>query len=93
MKLKIEIEPNPDKKPAWPKDAVFEYDRFGTKIMTWPRREMWVKDCVTGKILRKEFAKPFRRGKENFYYLENGTPAPADDFSDNLIPSRWDEDN
>jgi len=93
MKLKIEIEPNPDKDPSWPENAVFEYDRFGTKIMTWPRNELWVKECVTGKIIRKEFVRVFRRDKENFYYLERGTPAPTDDFAENLIPSRWDEDN
>ena len=60
--------------------------------MTWPRNEVWVKECLQGKIIRKEFSVAFRRDKENFYYLEKGASEPANDSSDNLIPSRWDED-
>lgn len=93
MKLKIEFEPNPDKKQEWPEYCMFEYDGFGTKIMVWPRRELWVKECLSGKIIRKEFTKIFRRDKKNFYYLEKGATPPGDDFAENLIPSRWDEDN
>ncbi len=92
MKLKTELEPNPGKGPDWPVDAVFEFDRYGSKIMIWPRQEIWVKECVSGKIIRKEFAIPFRRDKENFYYLERGAAPPAEDFSSSLIPSKWDEE-
>jgi len=92
MKLPVETEPNPDKKPNWPEDAVFDYDGWGTKIMVWPRRELWVKECINGKVIRKELAKVFRRDKQNFYYLEKGVKPPADDFAESLIPSRWDED-
>ena len=95
MKLKVEVEvkekPEPQAESIWPADAIFEYDGWGTKIMIHPRRELWVKECTKGKIIRKENSIPFRRDKENFYYIERGTVPPADDWAESLIPSKWDE--
>jgi len=93
MKLPIETEPDPEKEVDWPKDAVFEYDRFGGKIMVWPGQGVWVKDCVTGKPVLKENTKSFRQGKDKFYYLTKGSVPPASDLADDLIPSKWDEDS
>jgi len=93
MKLKTEVEPDPEEKPDWPAGSVFEYDRFGAKILAGSRKDIWVKECIKGEIIRKEFAKVFRMDKENFYYLKKDAIPPGDDFSDNLIPSNWDEEN
>jgi len=71
----------------------FEYNRFGVKIMIYPREEQWVKDCLTGQPIRKEDAIVFRRdANDNFYYVRRNNTEPIDEGMVDLIPSRWDED-
>ena len=77
----------------WPKDSMFEYTRFGEKVMIYPRNEIWVKDCLTGDPVKKDKTYVYRRdSRDNFFYVKKDNTEPIDEGIAELIPSRWDED-
>jgi hypothetical protein len=82
------VDPPPEEE-AFPPGSQFEYSRWGEKIMVWPRTEVWVVDCKTGKPIRREGAVPFMRdGKDRFFWIKKGEPKPETDL---LYPSVWAE--
>ena len=96
IQLEIEeeiAEDDPNHAPVFPGNAMFEYSRFGEKIMVFPHNEIYVKECISGRIVNKKLVRPFRRDdKGNFYYKLKTDPTPVSDASYDLFPSTWEED-
>lgn len=91
VELEVEVEEEV-KELEFPKESMWEFSRFGEKIMIFPENEVYVKECIQGRTVNKKLTRPFRRDdRGNFYYKLKTDEAPSEDGGTDLFPSIWDE--